>query len=86
MPQHTTEQKKHFTALREFAAAVDHKIKLAYGEDGTREYILLDSKGEQLVMEYDMNDMVDSLRVYAGGHINFAHALADFNYQTEEDS
>jgi hypothetical protein len=90
MPQHTTEQKKRFAAMKEFAAAVDLKLQAEKQDDGSTDYVLYSTydgrKGDALVTEFDMHDMVDSIHVYAGSHINYQQALENFNDRTREDN
>ena len=72
--------------LKEFAAALGAKIKVEYTEPlGQGEYVLLDKNGEPLVREYDLYDMLDSIKVYYGSHPNYAEARAQFNYMVGED-
>lgn len=72
--------------LKEFAASLGARIKVEYdGSVNQAEYVLIDSKGEPVVREYDLYDMLDSIKAYYGGHPNYAEARAQFNYTTGEE-
>jgi hypothetical protein len=72
--------------LKELALAVGAKITVEYTADPRQaEYVLSDKDGEPVVREYDIYDMLDSIRAYYGGHPNYAEARVQFNYMTGED-
>jgi len=72
--------------LKDLAKAVGMKVTAIYdGDVASAVYRLFDGKGQELVMEYDHNDMIDSLKVYAAGHPDFKEALVQYNYMTGED-
>lgn len=72
--------------LKELAKSVGMKLYVIYdGDMASAVYRLFDRGCKELVMEYDHNDMIDSIKVYAGGHAAFKDALAQYNYATGED-
>ena len=71
-------------ALKELATSVGARIN-CYNRDTGMEYILGDKDGANIVMEYDLYDMLDSVEAYYGSHPSYAEARARFNYATGED-
>ena len=66
--------KKRHQGIKDFAAAVGLKIRIEPQEDGSKDLILYDAKGEPLCTEFDTNDMAESIGVYAGSHQKFESA------------
>lgn len=68
----------HTQAIQEFAKSVGMRVKSRRYE-GVQEFILIcPLSGNELCIEYDFHDMVDSIRAYAGSHPEFATAETRF--------
>lgn len=69
---------KQYTHLKELAKRVGLKLRTEPQDDGSFDLVLCDGRGERLCTEYDTNDMVESIGVYAGGHREFKDAVAEY--------
>jgi hypothetical protein len=68
---HHPEVRKRITKLQEFAAAVGLKLKREPQDDGSLDLVLYDKRSEALCTEFEINDMAESIGVYAGSNENY---------------